>query len=378
MTWTLLLSLLAKSSIVAGAGLVGARLLAQRPADKVDILRGAVCLLLALPVIMNVLPALDLALLPAVAPPAPLEIPLDAAAAAEAPTLAWPPPIELVGWLWLAGVTVVVGRLALGLHTLDRWTRKGSDVQCDAWLAPLETLPAVDRPRLVSSDRVAAPLSWGVAPGFIVVDPESLADRPAAPAIVAHELAHLRRHDWIFLVLSRLALALFWFNPLVWRLHAALAERSEEAADAAALETVERAAYARTLVRLAAHPTPRAAIAMAANAKTLKTRIAHIMTKTPARRRPVTVALTVAAMAAVATPLAALGVTHQVWVAPPAPPAPAPRSRSTHCHRQRAESKRRAPRGGLRSRCRAKFPMLPSAHAFVNFRRDAPLEAAKR
>ena len=34
-----------------------------------------------------------------------------------------------------------------------------------------------------------------------------LAERHAAPAILAHEMAHLRRHDWIFLVLSRLALA---------------------------------------------------------------------------------------------------------------------------------------------------------------------------
>ena len=64
MTWTLLLSLLVKSSIVAGAGLVCARFLTQRPVDRVDILRGTVCLLVALPVIMNVLPALDLALLP--------------------------------------------------------------------------------------------------------------------------------------------------------------------------------------------------------------------------------------------------------------------------------------------------------------------------
>jgi hypothetical protein len=49
---------------VAGAGLACARFLAQRPVDRVDILRATVCLLLALPVIMNVLPAMDLALLP--------------------------------------------------------------------------------------------------------------------------------------------------------------------------------------------------------------------------------------------------------------------------------------------------------------------------
>ena len=329
MTWTLLLSLLVKSSVIAGAGLPCARFLAQRPADRVDILRATVCLLLAIPVIMNVLPALDLALLPPIAPYFPVEgltLTADAAPARAAPS--WPNSAQLVGGLWVLGVAAVAGQLLLGLLTLDRWTRQGRAVERQDWLEPLEQLsPEEDRPRLIASERIASPLSWGVAPGFIVVDPASLEERQAARAILAHELAHLRRQDWIFLILSRLALAVFWFNPLVWRLHAVLAEHSEETADAIALETVDRTLYARTLVRLAAHPTarlagPQPATAMAASARTLKTRIAHIMTTNAARRRPLTVALSVVALAAVATPLAALGLTHQTWVAPPPPPAP--------------------------------------------------------
>jgi beta-lactamase regulating signal transducer with metallopeptidase domain len=328
-TWTLLFSLLVKSSVVAGAGLACARFLAQRPVDRVDILRATVGLLLAIPVIMNVLPALDLALLPPITPYVPVEgatMAADAASTSVAPS--WPPSAQLVGGLWLLGVAAVVGQLLLGLLTLDRWTRQGRPVEHQAWLEPLEDLsPEEDRPRLIASERITSPLSWGVAPGFIVVDSASLDERHAARAILAHELAHLRRQDWIFLILSRLALAVFWFNPLVWRLHAVLAERSEETADAVALETVDRTLYARTLVRLASHPTarlmsPRPATAMAASARTLKTRIAHIMTHTASRRRPVTVALSVVALAAVATPLAALGLTHQEWVAPPPPPAP--------------------------------------------------------
>lgn len=329
MTWTLLLSLLVKSSVVAGAGLACARFLAQRPVDRVDILRATVGLLLAIPVIMNVLPTLDLALLPPIAPYFPVEGATMANAAAPPPAaLSWPPSANLVGGLWLLGVAAVIGQLLLGLQTLDRWTRQGRPVEHEAWLEPLEDLsPEEERPRLIASERITSPLSWGVAPGFIVVDPASLDERHAACAILAHELAHLRRQDWIFLVLSRLALAVFWFNPLVWRLHAALAERSEETADAIALETVDRTLYARTLVRLAAHHParltgPQPATAMAASARTLKTRIAHIMTDTASRRRPLTVALSVLALAAVATPLAALGLTHREWVAPPPPPAP--------------------------------------------------------
>jgi beta-lactamase regulating signal transducer with metallopeptidase domain len=380
MTWVLLLSLLIKSSVVAGAGLACARFLAQRSVDRVDILRGAVCLLLALPVIMNVLPAMDLAVLPPLSPVAPPTGMAEAAAAGEASSgaLTWPPPALLVGGLWLLGVVAIAGQLQLGLLTLHRWTREGSPVTCIDWLAPLEHLPPGDRPNLVSSERVASPLSWGVAPGFVVIDPASLIERHAAPAILAHELAHLRRHDWIFLVLSRLALALFWFNPLVWRLHAVLAERSEEAADAAALETVDRTVYAKTLVRLAAYPIPRAATAMAADARTLKTRIACIMTNTSARRRPLTVALTVAALAVVATPMAALGLSHQAWVEPPPPPAPpvahvrrrpsaAPRAAGTDGRRLACRSGRSgsagASGGSGRARRWCRLQLLPDRHA---------------
>lgn len=329
MSWALLISLLVKSGVVAGAGLACARFLVLRPVERVDVLRATVCLLLALPVITALLPSIDLALLPPLPTMEPLPFPvMDGPVAADPPihtNWSWPPTGETIGAVWLFGMILVAGRLMLGLRTLTRWTRQGQPVTCPAWLAPIADLPQVDRPKLVTSDRVEGPLSWGVAPGSILVDPATLADRNAASAIMAHELAHLRRHDWLFLVLSRVALAMFWFNPLVWRLHAVLAERSEEAADAAALRFVDRALYARTLVRLAAlplpHRVPGLATAMAADARTLKTRIACIMTDTSDRRRPLTLGLTVAALAAVATPLAALALTRQATPAPPVAPA---------------------------------------------------------
>lgn len=95
-------------------------------------------------------------------------------------------------------------------------------------------------------------MSWGLPPGVVLIGDAQLARPECASAVMAHELAHIRRRDWLFLLLSRSALALFWFNPMVWWLHAELAARTEDAADAEALKVLDPGAYARTLIGLAA------------------------------------------------------------------------------------------------------------------------------
>ena len=67
MTAALFLELLAKSGLIAGLGLVVATVLHFRPAaDRVDVLRATVCLLILLPLIMVLAPGPSLAVLPPV------------------------------------------------------------------------------------------------------------------------------------------------------------------------------------------------------------------------------------------------------------------------------------------------------------------------
>jgi hypothetical protein len=88
----------------------------------------------------------------------------------------------------------------------------------------------------------------GPAPPAILIDPAS-AGRPGdAPAILAHEAAHIARADWLALMAARVAVALFWFNPLVWALARALVQHCEEAADARALVCCAPTDYAETLL----------------------------------------------------------------------------------------------------------------------------------
>ena len=242
MTWVLLCELLVKSSLIAGAGLALSALTGARSAsDRAAVLRAAVCLLLALPLFLLVGPSLPLAWLAPAETPAVLIAPgaswsVDLQPVARATlngalpaATSWP---LIAALLYSAGLLLVAGRFAVGVWTLNRWTTDGRAVSHPRWTDALRRIDASGRTRLIASPRVAAPLSWGLPPGVVLISEDCLARPETAAAVLAHELAHIRRNDWLFLLLSRLTVALFWFNPLVWALHAALSARTEDAADA--------------------------------------------------------------------------------------------------------------------------------------------------
>ncbi|WP_417232096.1 M56 family metallopeptidase, partial [Brevundimonas sp.] len=334
----LLVGLALKSGLVAAAGLLLAELFAKRPAaERADLLRATVGLMLALPVIAVAGPDLALAILP-VAASAPVAVVPDSVAwtgelgpvagVSVSGTVGPPPAWVILLSAWALGGVLVLGRFLGGVWTLSRWSRHGHPVQDPAWTAALERQSEgrSPRPRLLVAPRVDGPLSWGLPPGTVLIHPDSLARSADADAVLAHEIAHIRRLDWPFLALSRLALALFWFNPLMWRLHRALIDRSEEAADALAITRVDPRQYAHTLVSLAARSTPVAATGMAGPVRTLSQRIDAIMTSPPKpHARSIALTVAVGALVAVATPLAAVELSSRtVDESPARAPAAAP------------------------------------------------------
>ena len=71
-------------------------------------------------------------------------------------------------------------------------------------------------------------------------------------AVLSHELAHVRRHDWCVQIAAEGVRALLWFNPLVWIACRRLRRESEQACDDAVLGNgVPARAYASHLLELA-------------------------------------------------------------------------------------------------------------------------------
>jgi beta-lactamase regulating signal transducer with metallopeptidase domain len=260
-----------KSALISAAALMLAYVLRSRAAaDRALVLRIGVAMLLLLPVIALALPALPIeawaapAAAPAAAAAAPfLYIPgaevspsylVDPGLQPAAPSI-WDDPTPLVLLAYLGGLAMVGARLLAGLVMLGRWTRAAREVTCPEWLAAFErarwAAPDGERLRLMVSDTVPSPLSWGWRRPVILIDPDTLDEPEEAAAILAHEVAHVARRDWPVLMVTRLVATLFWFNPLVWLLDREIVQQAEEAADREAADAVEPARYARTLLSLA-------------------------------------------------------------------------------------------------------------------------------
>jgi bla regulator protein blaR1 len=327
-----------KSALIAGAALVLAYGLRSRAAaDRALVLRIGVAMLLLLPLIAVALPALPVEAWAAPAAQAPAfyvpgpeaQLPQAAGAGLQpAPPTIWDDPAPLVLLAYLGGLLMVGGRLLAGLWTLRRWTRGARDVTSPEWLAAFERTrwDAADggRLRLMVSNEVPSPLSWGLINPVILIDPDTLAQAGEADAILAHEVAHVARRDWLALMLARIAAALFWFNPIVWLLEREIVQQAEEAADREAAAHVEPARYAQTLLSWA-QGTGRAlpANSIAPKGSALGRRVRAILDRR-LRERPAGSALTRLAVmlcVVIAAPVAAMKLVQAA--APAAPEAPA-------------------------------------------------------
>ena len=110
---------------------------------------------------------------------------------------------------------------------------------------------------LLTSDELASPISWGLMRPVILLSTQAVEASGEAEAIIAHELAHVARMDWAKLLLTRVATALFWFNPLVWVLAREAHQLREETADDAVLAAdIADTDYAQLLVGVARHECP--------------------------------------------------------------------------------------------------------------------------
>jgi beta-lactamase regulating signal transducer with metallopeptidase domain len=197
-------------------------------------------------------------LMPPEPPPARAEVPEGPVAG----PVVWQLPAVDLGWreslclLWLVGS---VGWFTLAGYRASRFNRllahgrpAPAELQGRTWRLAVR-LGLHTCPEVVLLPARVAPLLWAVGGRVLLCLPEGLvrALEPAAlDTLIAHELAHFRRHDHWVRAAEFVTLGLYWWNPVAWCARRRLREAEEECCDAwvvAALPGMGRT-YASALV----------------------------------------------------------------------------------------------------------------------------------
>lgn len=157
---------------------------------------------------------------------------------------------QIAGGVYLAGLAIAAMRFAAAAARARRIVRSSAQI--------------------AGSTRVSTLIEAPVTIGRTVVLPPSIArDLALRTAALAHEQAHVRRHDYaLHVTLECLALPLY-FHPVIALLRRAVAEAREIACDEEAATRCGAGEYAQALVRiasLAASRRPAMSVGMAATA----------------------------------------------------------------------------------------------------------------
>src|SRR5688572_12524017 len=146
--------------------------------------------------------------------------------------------------VWLIGALIVWLRNALAHVGLRRWAHKARPRLSLAWEATLRRVGSDAgfgrHLRVLESDYATSPCTWGlVAP--VVLLPTASADWPEPQRRFAllHELAHVRRLDYLTMQIASLACAMHWYNPLVWLAAVQARKLQEQACDDVVLNAGE-------------------------------------------------------------------------------------------------------------------------------------------
>ena len=158
------------------------------------------------------------------------------------------------------------------------------------------------------AEGLASPCLFGVFQPAVYVTPEAVKNPDILRHVLAHELTHYAHKDHIWSLLRILALALHWYNPLVW-LAVVLSKRDGElACDEGAVARLgegERIPYGRTLVDMVACQSLRpsdllsCSTAMSGGKKSIQQRISRLARKPETVKAAVFLAAAALVLAAV-------------------------------------------------------------------------------
>lgn len=159
--------------------------------------------------------------------------------------------------VWLSGVSVFLLRLVTGWHLSRRLVRSANGIvpagiqqMFDRLKAQL-ALPGIVR--LLAHARIDSPIVVGWLRPVVILPITAITGLGEAQlfAVFAHELAHIRRRDFLVNMLQRCVEAILFYHPAVWWMSKRVRIERENCCDDLAVRVCgDRKLYAETLIHL--------------------------------------------------------------------------------------------------------------------------------
>lgn len=184
---------------------------------------------------------------------------------------------------WGLGVVLCSLRPLIGWLTLRRLRRVGVSPAGAEIIAALgrvsEQLSLNRRVKILQSSLAQVPLVVGYLRPVILLPVSLVSNIPATQleAILAHELAHIRRHDFVVNLLQIVVETLFFYHPAVWWLSHRIRVEREHCCDDLVVRTMNnRTEYGRALIAIEELRGRHTALALGASDGSLVARIRRI------------------------------------------------------------------------------------------------------
>jgi beta-lactamase regulating signal transducer with metallopeptidase domain len=207
-------------------------------------------------------------------------------------SMSWP---EALLFVYLAGLLLLLARLAVERVMLQRLARRSRDVTDSEWTGLLlECSRCLDirrSIRLLRSVDQTMPMAFGMWRAAILVP--AIADtwpEDRRRAVLLHELAHVARYDCVTQMLAAISCAVYWIHPGAWWIARRLRVERELACDDCVISAgADARDYAGHLLEVAytlrTSVAPALAVAMA-NSRQLEGRLLAVLDTARNRARP--------------------------------------------------------------------------------------------
>jgi beta-lactamase regulating signal transducer with metallopeptidase domain len=191
--------------------------------------------------------------------------------------------------LWIAGVAAFSFRPLLSWRTVRRLRTIGVSSVPASVQRSLERTAARLRLRkgvqVFESTLVNAPLMLGYLRPIVLLPVNMAAGLPVSQleGILAHELAHIRRHDYLINLVQTLFETVFFYHPAMWWLSARIRRERENCCDDLAAEALgSRVEYGRALLALQELRGASTTLALGARSGSFLQRIRRLFEREPA------------------------------------------------------------------------------------------------